>query len=166
MFMCNTAWSGSKSHLREVSKLKKQLTILICLILGTCTAGAVAFAGPVTSLTQPSVLESITEDAASDAAASVPLVDVAGGFQAKRAARRRNRRAFRKRRGQGFVAPLAPIIHVAGASSAKRAAERAVGGRAVRVVRKGRRFVVTVISGGNAKRCIVDAQSGQVLRCR
>lgn len=130
MFMCNTAWSGSKSHLREVSKLKKQITILICLILGTCTAGAVAFAGPVTSLTQPSVLERITEDAASDAAAIVPT------------------------------------IHVGGASSAKRAAERAVGGRAVRVVRKGRRFVVTVISGGNAKRCIVDAQSGQVLRCR
>ncbi len=164
--MCNTACSGSKSGIREVSKLKKQLITLICLIIGTCTVGAFAFAAPVTSMTQPSVLKRITQDATTDAMTSLPLMDAAGGFKAKRAARRRARRALRKRGGLGFVAPLAPIIHVAGASSAKRAAERAVGGRAVRVVRKGRKFVVTVISGGSARRCIVDAQSGQVLGCR
>lgn len=127
VFMCNTAWSGSKSEFREVSKLKNQFIILICLIVGTSTAGALAVAGPVASMTQASVLEHITKDADADATA---------------------------------------IILVAGASSAKRAAERAVGGRAVRVVKKGRNFVVTVISGGNAKRCIVDAQSGQVRGCR
>jgi len=163
--MCNNACSGSKPGIREVSKLKKQFITLICLIIGTCTAGAFAFAAPVASMTQPSVLERITEDATTDAAAALPLVDVAGGFRAKRAARRA-RRGIRKRGGLGLVAPLAPIIRVAGASSAKRAAERAVGGRAVSVVRKGRKFIVTVISGGSAKRCIVDAQSGQVLGCR
>lgn len=164
--MCNTAWSGSKSELREVSKLRRKLIILICLIWGTCTAGALAFAGPVTSMTQSSVLEGITQDAASDATANIPPVDAGGRFRIRQALLRLGPRADWQRDGLGLVAPLAPVIRVASASSAKRAAERAVGGRAVKVVRKGRRFVVTVISGGNAKRCTVDAQSGQVLGCR
>ena len=155
--MCNTAWSGSKSELREVSKLKRKLIIMVCLIWGTCTAGALAFAGPATFMTQSSVLQGITEDAASDAAASLRI---------RQTLLTPGLRANWQRDGHGLAAPLAPVIQVASASSAKRAAERAVGGRAVKVVRKGRRFVVTVVSGGNAKRCTVDAQSGRVLGCR
>lgn len=166
MFMCNNAWSGSKSKIREVSKLKKQLITLVCLIIGTCTAGALASAAPVMSMAQPSVVERISEEAATAAAATAPVMDAVGGFKIRRAGRRAIRQALRNRGGLGVIAPLAPIIHVGGASSAKRAAERAVGGRAVRVVRQGRKFVVTVVSGGSAKRCIVDAQSGQVLGCR
>jgi len=59
-----------------------------------------------------------------------------------------------------------PVINVAGESDAKRAAESAAGGRAVSVVRSGNNFVVTVVAGGSAKRCVVDANSGQVLGCR
>jgi hypothetical protein len=59
-----------------------------------------------------------------------------------------------------------PVIKVAGASAAKRAAERAAGGRAVSVVRSGGNFVVTVVTGGSAKRCVVDANSGRVRGCR
>lgn len=137
--MCNNAWSGSKSAPHEVSKLKKLLITLICLMIGTSTAGVSASAAPVTSMTQLSVVDSITENVTDTS----PLMDATGGL--------------------GVVAPL---IRVAGASSAKRAAERAAGGRAVKVVKKGGRFIVTVVSGGSARRCIVDAQSGQVLGCR
>ena len=128
--MCNTAWSRPKSDMGEVSKLKKQLIALICLMIGTSTAGVFASAGPLTSMTQPSVLNSVTEFSAAEAAAA------------------------------------APLVRVSGASSAKRAAERAAGGRAVKVVKQGGKFVVTVVSGGSARRCIVDAKSGQVLGCR
>ena len=164
--MCNTAWSGSKSELREVSKLKKQTIILICLLWGTCTAAASAFAGPVTSMTQSSMVQEIVEEAAAEAAADAPVTEAGRRIGIRRALRRQARRAGRQRGGLGMVAPRAPVIRVAGASSAKRAAERAAGGRAVKVVRKGRRFVVTVISGGNAKRCTVDAKSSRVLGCR
>lgn len=122
-----------------MSKLKKLSITLICLMIGTSTAGVSASAAPVTSMTQLSVVDSITEDAASIS----PLMDATGG-----------------------LAVVAPLIRVAGASSAKRAAERAAGGRAVKVVKKGGRFIVTVVSGGSATRCVVDAQSGQVLGCR
>lgn len=128
--MCNNAWSGSKSAPHEVSKLKKLLITLICLVIGTGTAGVSASAAPVMSLTQSSVLENINESATANSAGTLPL------------------------------------IRVAGASSAKRAAERAAGGRAVKVVKKGGRFIVTVVSGGSARRCVVDARSGQVLGCR
>jgi hypothetical protein len=128
--MCNTAWSRPKLETGEVSKLKRQLIALICLMIGTSTAGVFAFAGPLTSMTQPSVLNSVTEFSAAEAAAA------------------------------------APLVRVSGASSAKRAAERAAGGRAVKVVKQGGKFVVTVVSGGSARRCIVDAKSGQVLGCR
>ena len=161
--MCNNAWSGSKSAPHEVSKLKKLFITLICLMIGTGTAGVSASAAPVMSLTQASVLESITERAAADAADTLPLVDTTGGFRVTRAIGRRVDRALR---GRGGLAAIAPLIRVAGASSAKRAAERAVGGRAVRVVKRGGRFIVTVVSGGTARRCVVDAQSGQVLGCR
>ncbi|MEM7637032.1 MAG: hypothetical protein AAF299_20915 [Pseudomonadota bacterium] len=67
---------------------------------------------------------------------------------------------------QADIDAIAPLVRVAGASSAKRAAERAAGGRAVKVVKKGGRFIVTVVSGGSARRCVVDAKSGQVLGCR
>lgn len=137
--MCDNAWSGSKSAPHEVSKLKKLLITLICLVIGTGTAGVSASAAPVTSMTHISVLDSITEDVTGMS----PFMDATGGL--------------------GVVAPL---IRVAGASSAKRAAERAAGGRAVKVVKKGGRFIVTVVSGGSARRCVVDAQSGQVLGCR
>jgi len=128
--MCDNAWSASKSAPHEVSKLKKLLITLICLVIGTGTAGVSASAAPVMSMTQSSVLENITGSATADSAGALPL------------------------------------IRVAGASSAKRAAERAAGGRAVKVVKKGGRFIVTVVSGGSARRCVVDAQSGQVLGCR
>lgn len=108
-------------------------------MIGTSTAGVSASAAPVTSMTQLSVVDSITENVTDTS----PLMDATGGL--------------------GVVAPL---IRVAGASSAKRAAERAAGGRAVKVVKKGGRFIVTVVSGGSARRCVVDAQSGQVLGCR
>lgn len=166
--MCNNAWSGSKSAPHEVSKLKKLFISLICLVIGTCTAGVSTFAAPVTSMTQTSVLENIADDAQADATGSLPLMDATGGFRYERAIGRRVDRALRKRRdlGRGGLAGIAPLIRVAGASSAKRAAERAAGGRAVRVVKKGGRFIVTVVSGGSARRCVVDAKSGQVLGCR
>lgn len=167
--MCNNAWSGSKSAPHEVSKLKKLLITLICLMIGTSTAGVSASAAPVTSMTQVSVLESITEGATADAADALPLMDAAGGFKLERAIGRRADRALRRRGGlgrRGERPAIAPLIRVAGASSAKRAAERAAGGRAVKVVKKGGRFIVTVVSGGSARRCVVDAQSGQVLGCR
>ena len=154
-------------EIHEVSKLKKQFITLACLIIGTCTGGALASAAPVASMAQPSVVERIAEEAATAAATNAPVMEAAGGFKKiRRARRKRARRALRMRGGLGLVAPLAPTIQVAGASSAKRAAERAAGGRAVRVVRKGRKFIVTVVSGGSARRCIVDAQSGEVLGCR
>ena len=128
--MCNNAWSGLKSAPHEVSKLKKLLITLICLVIGTGTAGVSASAAPVMSMTQSSILENPTGSATTNSAGILPL------------------------------------IRVAGASSAKRAAERAAGGRAVKVVKKGGRFIVTVVSGGSARRCVVDAQSGQVLGCR
>ncbi len=168
MFMCNNAGSGSKSAPHEVSKLKKLLITLICLMIGTGTAGVVASAGPVTSMTKAAVLEVMTGDEAPEAVEALPLMDANGGFRPNRATGTRAYRALRK---QGGLAPrgsgaIAPLIRVAGASSAKRAAERAAGGRAVKVVKKGGRFIVTVVSGGSAQRCVVDAQSGRVLSCR
>ncbi len=130
VFMCDIAWSGSKSAPHEVSKLKKLIVTLICLVIGTCTAGVSASAAPVTSMTQTTVVEDIADAAQAD------------------------------------IDAIAPLVRVAGASSAKRAAERAAGGRAVKVVKKGGRFIVTVVSGGSARRCVVDAKSGQVLGCR
>lgn len=168
MFMCNNAWSGSKSAPREVSKLKKLLITLICLMIGTGTAGVAASAGPVTSMMQASALNLISDDAAATATDALPLMDANGGFRPNRAMGRRAYRTLRKPgdAGRGGFGAVAPLIRVAGASSAKRAAERAAGGRAVRVVKKGGRFIVTVVSGGSARRCVVDAQSGRVLGCR
>ncbi|MEP1147381.1 MAG: hypothetical protein ABJK67_03660 [Anderseniella sp.] len=145
------------------------MIILICLVIGTGTAGVSASAAPVMSMTQSSILENMTGRAAADAADTLPLLDATGGFRLQRAIGRRADRALRKRRNlgrQGDFSAGAPLIRVAGASSAKRAAERAAGGRAVRVVKKGGRFIVTVVSGGSARRCVVDAKSGQVLGCR
>lgn len=167
--MCNDAWSGSKSAPHEVSKLKKLLITLICLVIGTGTAGVSASAAPVMSMTQSSVFESLTAGATANAADTLPLVDANGGFRLQPAIGRRADRALRKRHNldrRGDFSAIAPFIRVAGASSAKRAAERAAGGRAVKVVKKGGRFIVTVVSGGSARRCVVDAQSGQVLGCR
>lgn len=166
--MCNNAWSGSKSAPHEVSELKKLLITLICLMIGTGTAGTVASAAPVTSMTKASVLEVVTADDAQEAIDSLPLMDANGSFRPNRAVGRRAYQSPGKlggivKRGLGAIAPL---IRVAGASSAKRAAERAAGGRAVRVVKKGGRFIVTVVSGGSARRCVVDAKSGRVLGCR
>jgi hypothetical protein len=169
VFMCNNAWSVSKSAPHEVSKLKKLLITLICLVIGTGTAGVSASAAPVMSVMQASVLETMTEGPTADAADALPLMDAAGRFRPQRAVGRRADRALRRPRGfgsRGGLADIAPLIRVAGASSAKRAAERAAGGRAVKVVKKGGRFIVTVVSGGSARRCVVDAQSGQVLGCR
>ncbi len=172
-----------------MSKLKKQIITLICLIIGTSAAGVFASAAPVTSLTHDSVVESITEDAMSDAAATFPLMDAGSRLKVRRGMGRSLNRAFGMRAAgrslerafgmraagrsldrafgmrNGF-ADIVPFTRVAGASSAKRAAERAAGGRAVSVVKKDGQFVVTVISGGSARRCIVDAKSGQVLGCR
>ncbi len=169
--MCHTAWSHPKSDMGEVNKLKKQLIALICLIIGTSTAAVFASAGPLTSMTHPSVLQNIAEDATADISAALPLVDAEGRLRAGRGGGRRLDRAFGRRldrafRRRGSFGLTEPLIRVAGASSAKRAAERAAGGRAVSVVKQGGKFVVTVVSGGSAKRCIVDAKSGQVLGCR
>ena len=162
-FMCNTAWSSSKSGIREESKLNKQFIILICLLIGTCTAGVNASAAPVASVLHSTILKGMAKQAASEADALLPDMDAGGGFRLWSGAGGRDDRGFRQR---GGFEDIAPVIRVAGASSAKRAAEQAAGGRAVSVVKKGGRFVVTVISGGTARRCIVDAQSGQVLECR
>ena len=167
--MCDNAWSGSKSAPHEVSKLKKLLITLICLVIGTGTASVSTSAAPVMSMTHISVLDSVTEDMTVDSADTLPFVDATGGFRLQRAIGRRADRALRKRRDlgrRGDFSAIAPLIRVAGASSAKRAAERAAGGRAVKVVKKGGRFIVTVVSGGSARRCVVDARSGQVLGCR
>ncbi len=169
VFMCNNAWSVSKSAPHEVSELKKLLITLICLMIGTGTAGVSASAAPVMSMTQTSILENMTERAMADAEDALPLMDATGSFRSQRAIGRRADRALRRPGGfgnRGGLAAIAPLIRVAGASSAKRAAERAAGGRAVKVVKKGGRFIVTVVSGGSARRCVVDAQSGQVLGCR
>ena len=163
VFMCNTAWSASKSGIREESKLKQQFITLICLLIGACTAGICASAAPVAPMMHSTMLKEIAKQAAPEADAASPHMDAGSGVKLWSGD---GWLAGRTSRQRGGLEEVAPVIRVAGASSAKRAAEQAAGGRAVSVVRKGGRFVVTVISGGTARRCIVDAQSGQVLECR
>ncbi len=67
--------------------------------------------------------------------------------------------------GRQLDAGVPSVVHVAGPAEAVRAAEGFAQGRAVNVQKKGNKFIVTVVAGGSAVRCLVDADSGRVLGC-